>query len=219
VDTQGLLLHAIVHAADIQDRDGGVLLMAILRHLHPFLRKLYADGGYQGPQFQACVREGMRQINVEIVKRSDTAKSFAVLPERWIVEVVFTQMTKPDVFAVWVGENTFWLGGMPKAQRSPASSSAWRKAATLPYSPLPSTQPKRTPWARRRAISSKAIRHLVRPSTASGTCATQRRRSTHDNAVKNGLSQVSRRGRHISTPGRATAPHPTSKPNTCYMVI
>src|SRR5262249_7471623 len=28
VDTQGLLMHAIVHAADIQDRDGGALLMA-----------------------------------------------------------------------------------------------------------------------------------------------------------------------------------------------
>jgi len=49
VDTQGLLLHAIVHAADIQDRDGGVLLIATVFSLHPFLRKLYADGGYAGP--------------------------------------------------------------------------------------------------------------------------------------------------------------------------
>ena len=81
-----MLLHAIVHAADIQDRDGGVLLMATLFGLHPFLRKLYADGGYQGPQFQAGLREAMRQINIEIVKRSDAAKGFAVLPKRWIVE-------------------------------------------------------------------------------------------------------------------------------------
>ncbi len=63
-----------------------MLLVATLFSLHPFLRKLYADGGYQGPQFQAGVREAMRQINVEIVKRSDTAKGFAVLPKRWIVE-------------------------------------------------------------------------------------------------------------------------------------
>ena len=85
VDTQGLLLHAIVHAADIQDRDGGVLLMATLFSLHPFLRKLYADSGYQGPLFQAGVHQVMRQINVEIVKRSDASK-FVVLPKRWIVE-------------------------------------------------------------------------------------------------------------------------------------
>ena len=52
VDTQGLLMHAIVHAADIQDRDGGVFLMATLFGLHPFLLKLYADGGYQGAQFR-----------------------------------------------------------------------------------------------------------------------------------------------------------------------
>jgi transposase len=53
VDTQGLLLHAIVHAADIQDRDGGVLLISTLFGLFPFLLKLYADSGYQGPKFKA----------------------------------------------------------------------------------------------------------------------------------------------------------------------
>src|SRR6202047_3534398 len=86
VDTQGLLLHALVHSADIQDRDGGVLVMATLFGLHPFLLKLYADGGYQGPIFQSAVRKILRQIDVEIVKRSDLAKGFAVLPKRWIVE-------------------------------------------------------------------------------------------------------------------------------------
>ena len=86
VDTQGLLLHAIVHGADIQDRDGGVLLMATVFGLYPFLLKLYADGGYQGPQFQSGLKQVMRQIDVEIVKRSDVAKGFTVLPKRWIVE-------------------------------------------------------------------------------------------------------------------------------------
>src|SRR5246127_287540 len=51
-----------------------------------FLLKLYADGGYQGPIFQSAVRKILRQIDVEIVKRSDIAKGFAVLPKRWIVE-------------------------------------------------------------------------------------------------------------------------------------
>ena len=45
-------MHAIVHAADVQDRDGGVLVMATLFGLYPFLLKLYADGGYQGAQFR-----------------------------------------------------------------------------------------------------------------------------------------------------------------------
>jgi transposase len=80
------LLHAIVHAADIQDRDGGMLVMATLFGMFPFLLKLYADGGYQGEQFQAAMSNVMRQVNVGIVKRSDTAKGFTVLPRRWIVE-------------------------------------------------------------------------------------------------------------------------------------
>src|SRR4051812_3039891 len=71
VDTEGLLLQAIVHAADIQDREGGVLLMATLFGLYPFLLKLYADGGYQGPQFQGGLRRIMCHVDVEIVKRSD----------------------------------------------------------------------------------------------------------------------------------------------------
>ncbi len=77
---------AIIHAADIQDRDGGVLLMATLFGLYLFLLKLYADSGYAGPQFQAGLAQVTRQVEVEIVKRSDTARGFAVLPRRWIVE-------------------------------------------------------------------------------------------------------------------------------------
>ncbi len=74
VDTQGLLMLAMVHAADIQDRNGGVLLMAsTLFGLFPFLLKLYADSGYQGPQFQLGLRQVCRKVDVEIVKRSDMA--------------------------------------------------------------------------------------------------------------------------------------------------
>ena len=79
-------MHAIVHAADIQDRDGGVLLMATRFGLYPFLMKLYADGGYQGPAFQEAMRKVLRHVNVEIVRRGDQAKAFVVLPKRWIVE-------------------------------------------------------------------------------------------------------------------------------------
>jgi transposase len=86
VDTQGLVLQVIVHAADIQDRDGGVLLLASLFGLFPFLRKLYADAGYQGAKFQNALKRVLRQVRLEIVRRSDVAKGFVVLPKRWIVE-------------------------------------------------------------------------------------------------------------------------------------
>jgi transposase len=86
VDTLGLLLHAIVHPADIQDRDGGVMLLATLFGMYPFLRKLFADAGYQGSQFAAGVAEHTPQLAVEIVKRPEQAKGFVVLPMRWVVE-------------------------------------------------------------------------------------------------------------------------------------
>ena len=88
------MLHAIVHGADIQDRDGGVLVMATLFGLYPFLLKLYADGGYQGPIFQKAVATVMTDINVEIVKRSDQVKGFAVLPKRWVVERTFAWLNR-----------------------------------------------------------------------------------------------------------------------------
>jgi transposase len=86
VDTEGLLIHAVVHAADIQDRDGGVLVMATLFGLYPFLNKLYADAGYQGQKFRQALAKALPQLSVEIVKRSDAAKGFTVLPKRWVVE-------------------------------------------------------------------------------------------------------------------------------------
>lgn len=82
-------MHALVHAADVQDRDGGVLVMASLFGLFPFLLKLYADGGYQGAVFREGVERAITKLDVEIVKRSDQAKGFVVLPKRWVVERSF----------------------------------------------------------------------------------------------------------------------------------
>jgi transposase len=82
-------MHAIVHAADVQDRVGGALLMASLFGAFPFLIKLYADGGYQGPEFQSAMKRILARVNVEIVKRSGQAAGFVALPKRWIVERTF----------------------------------------------------------------------------------------------------------------------------------
>ena len=54
--------------------------------MYPFLLKLFADAGYQGPQFRSAVATVMPQISIEIVKRSDQANGFEVLPKRWVVE-------------------------------------------------------------------------------------------------------------------------------------
>ena len=80
------MLHAIVHPADIQDRDGGILLLATLFGMYPFLKKLFADGGYQGPEFKKALARILPRLETEIVKRSDQVKGFVVLPRRWVVE-------------------------------------------------------------------------------------------------------------------------------------
>ncbi len=87
-------MHALVHPADIQDRDGGVLVMATLFGTFPFLLKLFADAGYQGPEFRKAIDKVIADVNVEIVKRSDRAQGFVVLPKRWIVERTFAWLCR-----------------------------------------------------------------------------------------------------------------------------
>ena len=86
VDTLGLLLYAIVHSANTQDRDGGIALLTALAERFPLLAKLFADGAYQGPQFRAGVAKVRPGLALEIITRRDQAKGFVALPKRWIVE-------------------------------------------------------------------------------------------------------------------------------------
>jgi transposase len=86
VDTLGLVLQAIVHPANLQDRDGGILLLTALADRFPLLAKLFADGAYQGPQFRHALAKVRPQLKTEIITRSDQVKGFVVLPKRWIVE-------------------------------------------------------------------------------------------------------------------------------------
>ena len=86
-------MQAIIHAADVQDRDGGELLMATLFGLYPFLLKLYADGGYQGEAFQRALNAVCSRVELEIVRRSQL-HTFIVLPKRWIVERTFAWLNR-----------------------------------------------------------------------------------------------------------------------------
>ncbi len=54
--------------------------------MYPFLKKLFADGGYQGPEFKKALARTLPQLKTDIIKRADQAKGFVVLPRRWVVE-------------------------------------------------------------------------------------------------------------------------------------
>ena len=87
-DTGGLLVGAVVHAANIQDRDGAPAVPASIRYAFPWLRHVCADGAYGGPKLaDALARLGTWTL--EIVKRSTAAKGFVPLPRRWVVERTF----------------------------------------------------------------------------------------------------------------------------------
>lgn len=84
------MLVAVVHPADVQDRDGARLVLALLRHTFILLRLIWADGGYAG-QLLGWVRNlrSRNRLKMEIVKRTDDVTGFKVLPRRWVVERTF----------------------------------------------------------------------------------------------------------------------------------
>lgn len=82
-------MHALaVLPANYQDRDVAPTLLRTATARMPTLQRAVADGGYRGKATAAAV-EAEAGIPLEIVKRSDTAKGFYVLPKRWIVERTF----------------------------------------------------------------------------------------------------------------------------------
>jgi transposase len=84
-DTGGLLVAAQVHPADVQDRDGAVPLLASIRTLFVWLRHVFADSAYAAEKLTAALA-AMGDWTLEIIKRSDAAKGFVLLPRRWVVE-------------------------------------------------------------------------------------------------------------------------------------
>jgi transposase len=92
-DTCGYLVHAIIHSADIQDRDGAPMILKDVRYSFPWLRHVFADGGYAGSKLkQALTKIG--NWTIEIIKRSDRAKGFVILPRRWVVERTFAWLNR-----------------------------------------------------------------------------------------------------------------------------
>jgi transposase len=84
-DTGGLLVGAVVHTADIQDRDGAPAVLESVRYAFPWLRHVFADAAYSGQKLEAALAS-LGQWTLEIVHRSEFAKGFTLLPRRWVVE-------------------------------------------------------------------------------------------------------------------------------------
>lgn len=97
VDTEGLPMRVVVHSVAMQDRDGAALVLDRIRGRFPWLRLIWADGGYHARQVDAAVAK-VPALRIEVVKRTDDMKGFVVLPRRWVVERAFS----------WFGRNRRW---------------------------------------------------------------------------------------------------------------
>ena len=86
-DTDGRLLIVRVHAADVQDRDGGKLPLKGSRQRYPLVERVFADGGYAGRLVHWAASK--THITLEIIRRGAHSKGFEVLPRRWVVERTF----------------------------------------------------------------------------------------------------------------------------------
>jgi transposase len=84
-DTTGLVLAAIVHAADIQDRDGAPALLAAVQRAFPELRHIFADGAYAGAKLETALGR-LGTWTLQVVRRAMAVSGFEVLPRRWVVE-------------------------------------------------------------------------------------------------------------------------------------
>ena len=78
----------VVHAADIQDRDGAKLVLGRLKDRFSRLCLIWADGGYAGRLLDWAKEFGGWVL--QIVRRSDRMRGFEILPRRWVVERTFS---------------------------------------------------------------------------------------------------------------------------------
>jgi len=116
-DTNGFMVALVVHGANIQDRDGAVPVLQSIRRFYPFLRHVFADGGYAGDKLKDALK-GKGNWTIEVIRRCDKQKGFKVLPRRWVVERTFA-----------------WLGRCRRLakdwEKSIESSTAWTLIAHI----------------------------------------------------------------------------------------
>lgn len=107
VDTLGLILKVVVHPADMQDREGGKLVLDGIKQIYPKLEKVWADQGYTGGFLKWAKEQSGLVVEVvypwwrqvqrytpELVHQLGVQKTFNVLPRRWVVERTFAWLGK-----------------------------------------------------------------------------------------------------------------------------
>lgn len=92
VDTDGRLLMVQLTTADISDSAGGQMILDAIRKRWPWVKHVFADGAYDRAQLMD--KAAFLDFTVEIIRRTDKAKGFEVLPRRWVVERTFGWMTR-----------------------------------------------------------------------------------------------------------------------------
>ena len=92
VDTDGRLLMVNLTPADISDSAGAQMILDGVRKRWPWLKHLFADGAYDRAQLMD--KAAFRDFTIQVVKRSDAAVGFEVIPRRWVVERTFAWMTR-----------------------------------------------------------------------------------------------------------------------------
>jgi putative transposase len=88
----GLLLVGVVHAADVQDRDGAKLVLERAKASFPTLKLVWADGGYAGA-LVGWVKEVCGWV-LQTILRPVGVKGFVLLPRRWVVERTFAWLAR-----------------------------------------------------------------------------------------------------------------------------
>ena len=88
VDHSGFVLGVAVHAADVQDQDGALILLGRLRRDNPRLKMIFGDRAYKRSGLPEKVKS-LYRMTLETVSRSRAERGFVVLAKRWIVERTF----------------------------------------------------------------------------------------------------------------------------------
>src|SRR5690242_8730755 len=117
-DTSGLLVGVVVHPAEIQDRDGAGILIQAIHNLFPWLRHLFADSVYNGPNYarrSPNLATGQLRLSHARLK----LLAFKLLPHRWVVERTLA----------WLNETAGW-----QRVSKPQSPAQQPGSTSLPHS-------------------------------------------------------------------------------------
>jgi len=92
VDTQGLPHAIMVTTAEVNDRNGALLMFVAHDDRLANVKQVLVDGGYTGKRFEDLTYQTLG-ATVQVAKRNELHK-FAVIPQRWVVERSFAWLEK-----------------------------------------------------------------------------------------------------------------------------